>query len=667
MSQVFTNGQPTAVRGQVSLTQAGGWLLLLAIAAACYWPGLSGTFVFDDDVNILQNGSLRIRDLSWSEGWAAAWSGHAGPLGRPVSLLTFALNYYFSGFDPFAFKLTNLMIHLANAVLVGALTQRLFLVLRERQAIAVTLTPGWLDQSAGCLVAALWVLHPLNLTGVLYVVQRMTSLSAFFGFVAVLAYTSYRARTFARTEVRRPLAYAITMGAIVLVGLTLSVLSKESGLLFAPLILWIETWVFRFRVNGRMAQLFGVDVSRCALAAVVVTAIYLMIFKLPQMLGPGAFANRDFTLIERGMTETRVLLFYLRMFVLPRNSELSLYHDDVEISHGLWDPPSTALSMVVLAAITLACWVFRKRFPELIFGWGWFLIAHALESTIFPLELVYEHRNYFATIGLLVIVPLAVRRAGEVRSRRLLVLLFAGYVGILGFVTYVRALQWSDPVDWIALEAGNHPRSPRANYDLARVYMVLRSQSGDDRFGVLADEALAKATQSYLPGVLPFIARMQLAYFRRIEPDAALAEKVLHGLKTWPYHNVTNSTLASVVACQVEMTCRMPDSLVLQLLTAPLQNRSLRIGDRAELIKLQAQYYINKLGDMATGEMLIRQSIDLVDSAPTRIMYAQCLAFQSKFGQGMIELEKAQAMDILGIYRRQIEVEREAMRHAQAE
>ncbi len=60
-------------------------------------PGLSGYFFFDDTINIIENPHLRIDSLSLDSLMQAAFSGSAGPLGRPLSTLSFALNYYFTG------------------------------------------------------------------------------------------------------------------------------------------------------------------------------------------------------------------------------------------------------------------------------------------------------------------------------------------------------------------------------------------------------------------------------------------------------------------------------------------------------------------------------------------------------------------------------------------
>ena len=73
------------------------WLVVvLCAAAAVYWPGLSGGFQFDDTVNIEQNSLLRLRSLSPGALLAAATSSESGPLMRPLSMLSFALNRYLS-------------------------------------------------------------------------------------------------------------------------------------------------------------------------------------------------------------------------------------------------------------------------------------------------------------------------------------------------------------------------------------------------------------------------------------------------------------------------------------------------------------------------------------------------------------------------------------------
>ena len=91
-------------------------LLCLLLTLATYYPGTHGYFQFDDTINILENTRIKIQSLDVHSLSSAAYSGHAGFLQRPISVLSFALNYYFTELDPYYFKLTNIVIHLLNGI-----------------------------------------------------------------------------------------------------------------------------------------------------------------------------------------------------------------------------------------------------------------------------------------------------------------------------------------------------------------------------------------------------------------------------------------------------------------------------------------------------------------------------------------------------------------------
>ena len=143
-------------------------LVLIGLVGLVYLPGLGGGFAFDDYHTIVDNPSLDIQTLSWDALLDAAMSGVGiGPLARPLAMLSFAANRSVAGLRPEAYKLTNLAIHALNALLIFGLLRSWLPRLAPRAPTAC----AW-------LIAALWALHPINLTAVLYVVQRMTSLSA---------------------------------------------------------------------------------------------------------------------------------------------------------------------------------------------------------------------------------------------------------------------------------------------------------------------------------------------------------------------------------------------------------------------------------------------------------------------------------------------------------
>src|SRR5690606_17359807 len=101
----------------------------------------------------------------------------------------------------------------------------------------------------------------------------------------------------------------------------------------------------------------------------------------------------------------------------------------------------------------------RRRQPALSFAIAWFLAGHALESTIFPLELVYEHRNYLPAVGpLLAFAWYAAVLPRTNRQRSFVTGVALVWVALLAFVTHGRAQQWSDPITLAAVEVANHPR-----------------------------------------------------------------------------------------------------------------------------------------------------------------------------------------------------------------
>src|SRR5690606_9993023 len=105
---------------------------------------------------------------------------------------------------------------------------------------------------AALAVALLWGLHPLNLTSVLYVVQRMVSLSTLFGFMAIYSYGRLRMLP----NHAGTLGIILRLWVIVLL-IAASALSKESGLLFIPLIILLEFFIYRGRYQGQSLHLCG--------------------------------------------------------------------------------------------------------------------------------------------------------------------------------------------------------------------------------------------------------------------------------------------------------------------------------------------------------------------------------------------------------------------------
>ena len=365
------------------------FFLISLLAVAVYFPGLSGDYMFDDTSNLLSNRQLNIKSLDIESLESAAFSSGAGTLRRPVSMASFALNRYFFGVGPYSHKVVNLIIHLLTGLFLFLLSRLILHSYREyhKPELSNRLVT-WLP----VVISGLWLVHPLNLSAVLYIVQRMTSLAALFTACGLYFYLTGRRRMLAGEG-----GLALIIAGLFVCG-GLAVFSKENGVLLPLYMLVLEITLFRFR-------------SRSGQADTKIITFFIMVVAIPAMLALLYLAShtttylnysgRDFTLTERLLTETRVLVFYLKMILMPSIRELGLYHEDIAISHGMLDPPTTLFSIMVLVGMLASALLLLGKRPLISLGIFWFFAGHSLESSIFPLEIVHEHRNYLADYGIL--------------------------------------------------------------------------------------------------------------------------------------------------------------------------------------------------------------------------------------------------------------------------
>jgi tetratricopeptide (TPR) repeat protein len=450
-----------------------GWLrirVLIATLGVCgiiaiavtlaYSPGLHGPFVFDDIPNIAHNPAIQISTLHPSSLYAAAVSSPSSALGRPLAILSFAVNYFVAGdlSNTSAFKLTNLAIHLTNTALVYWFV---LLLLKQVAKTNPTLTNmRWLP----ALVAAFWSLHPLNLTSVLYVVQRMTSLSALFVLLGMILFLYGRQRA---QEQKRHGMTLIVGGWFM--GLILGTGAKETAvliLLYIPL----TEYVFFSRADFRTAA--GAPLRAFYGLAIILPLLAILVWVLthPQFIQE-SYKIRNFDMTARLLTEPRVLWFYLYLLFIPNITEFSLFHDDIPISTGLFTPWTTLPAILALLALTAAAFVGRKKYPIFSFAVLWFLVGHSLESSFLPLEIAHEHRNYLPAIGPLMATVYALGAAFSKRNRIFLTLC-ATLAVALASITFLRAQAWASEEQLIVTMAQHHPRSASAQAMLAELYAV---------------------------------------------------------------------------------------------------------------------------------------------------------------------------------------------------
>lgn len=587
---------------------AAGAFAIIGLTIVAYWPGMTGGFAFDDYPNIVENRSIVAGDLSLAGLKAVIESGVAGPLKRPIPMLSFAVNYHFAGLAPYPYKLVNLIIHLLNGLLVASLVHALLRTpaLRERPGMSGNIAP------IALLTAGLWLVHPLNLTSVLFIVQRMNSLAAGFTLLALIAYCAGRERIVDDRPGGRMLVYA----AFPLIG-GLGVLCKENAVLVVPLAVVVEWCFFRFKAARPLDRKLLTMCCGAALALPLITALVFLATHpgwLTETVG-----GRGFSPLERGWTEARVLFFYLAMLFAPRLNELALYHDDILISSGWLDPPTTLIAFTTLVVALLGALAAVRRFPLVAFPVLWFFFGHALESSIFPLELVHEHRNYLPGVGICFGLACAIVLLGH-RWQAARLTVFAGGAAILvfGAITFIRAGDWSDPVTLALVEAERNPDSFRTVYELGRAQYGLYLMHGDEQNYRAALATIEHAAALDSEAKRPLLELIKIAYRRGVVPRPDIRAALLERYATALFRHNDWVDLQRLADCRARPDCPIPHALIIDLYAAALSNDTVTAHARARLMSDFAVFYVNVLGDLQPAIALLDDAIAL---RPAEIRY----------------------------------------------
>ena len=420
------------------------FFFILVLTVFVYWTGLQGDFLFDDYPNLQDLGTYGVID-SWDKVRNFISNGFSGPTGRPISLLSFLIDANTWPASPYSFKYTNLMIHLLNGVL---LYWAILLLLKnynykESKSIWITL-----------IASAIWLLHPYFVSTTLYVVQRMAQLATLFSLVGIVGYLKCRL-----SIPFRPVRAYIGMVFFLGLGTVFATYSKENGALLPFLILVIE-FCNPNKMNRPIWQWRAFFLWLPSIAILVVLSKYITFAEDP-------WPNRNFNMIERLYSESRILCEYLFNLLIPQVELRGLYQDAFIVSKSIFNPITTLYSIVFLLALVFLALFFKKRYPLFALGILFFLTAHLMESTVIGLELYFEHRNYLAAIFLFLPIVSGLALLKDRIDARLVNLIVIFILGGLSFFTYERAKLWGNTPALELYWAQNSPNSPRAQSSIA--------------------------------------------------------------------------------------------------------------------------------------------------------------------------------------------------------
>lgn len=416
----------------------------LALLFGIYSFGFGGIFFFDDPAAL--DGMKQVHDLSSALLYIT--TGTAGALGRPVALASFLLNADAYPDKASEFFLFNTLLHLSNVALVALAIRQLQHLRPDIFGRSIWLPPA---------TALLWGILPILASTSLMAVQRMTSLSAFFTLLGVLAYLTGRHRAERVTG-------ALLTGGIIWLCTALATLSKENGALLPLYILLLQyTLLRKSETHPDPASPRGLRTLEWIIAIPAILFATYLISRLPG--AADAYHSRPFTLWERLATQPIILWEYIHNAFLPRIMSLSPFRDDYP-AYQFSNPAVWLAISGWIAAVAIGIRQ-RKRYPVILFGIGWYLTGHLLESTFIPLQLYFEHRNYLPILGPVMMLCASVTNLNL--SPKLKSVISTAYLAFLGIMLWQTTSIWGNRE--LLYWAQSHPDSPRAIQTIAGAYL----------------------------------------------------------------------------------------------------------------------------------------------------------------------------------------------------
>jgi cytochrome c-type biogenesis protein CcmH/NrfG len=438
-------------------------VVLVALVLIVYWQTLGHGFVrLDDEEYITRNpavqAGLTVDSVKWAFTTTRAANWH------PVTWLSHMADVQWYGLAPAGHHLTNLVLHLANVLLLywlfASMTGEYFKSL---------------------LVAALFALHPIHVESVAWVAERKDLLSTLFGLMTIHAYVRH---------IGNPSRFR---QATMLALFACSLMSKPMLVTLPFALLLLDYWplrrhsgspgnTFPVRVREKL-PLIGLSLASCAVTIVSQESVGAVasfeLFPFPARLGNALIAS----------------VLYIGKTVWPFSLCVFYPHPwDIYGTIPLWQPLLCAL---LLIAVTLLAVRMKNRYPALISGWLWYL------GTLVPViglvqvgsQGMADRYAYVPLIGLFFAVVWSAGEAvgASVRGKRVLSALGIATVLFLSALSWRQASYWKDsdtlfshaakvaPESWVTQQAMGIIRAKqgRSGEAIAHLRESLRIWPGD--------------------------------------------------------------------------------------------------------------------------------------------------------------------------------------------
>ena len=436
-------------------------VVLSIVTILIYYPSLHYEFQFDDIANITKHFKIRqyeFRELFFSGSrWISYWLN--------------SIHYKIGRFDPFSYRVGNLLIHTANGILVFFIWYLLLNKLNQRSFFKRNAT------SIAFLTSLLFLLHPVQTQTVSYVIQgQLEGLAALFSLSMALLFILIFSSKNLPLQVTLTVLYFVM--AFFITG------TKEIAIVAPALILLID-WFFI--AAGSTKDL----ISRLwfhALSTTLILSLYIWLLKpeffielfglkmkvannLGNIITPDP--NQMITPLHFFISQFKVIIHYLWIFIWPLH--ISVEYDWVLVKN-FFSPDCLFPCMALFLGGFIIYKLLQKNPTNTIaFAALWFGIVIAPRSSIIPSpELLVDYKTYLASFGWLFILACGFLKiieemrdyARKTKTSINFNIVFPAFVigiaSLLGFGTYKRNHVWSSGVDFWGNIVENAPGKARA-------------------------------------------------------------------------------------------------------------------------------------------------------------------------------------------------------------
>ncbi|MEZ4884970.1 MAG: tetratricopeptide repeat protein [Chitinophagales bacterium] len=397
--------------------QISQWLILsIVLTFIAFLPSLSnGITSWDDNIYITENPMI----FEWSvENLKAIFSQPVAGNYHPITMLSLAINYQFSGVEPFGYHLMNLLLHLLNVVLVFYFV---WLLSKGKKWVAFT-------------SAILFGIHPMHLESVAWIAERKDVLYAFFFLLGLISYLHFRLK-------KEPRLYAFTF-----VWFLLSVLSKPAAVVFPLVLILLDYWRYEQSSSKRKRW----DWQKIIVPKIPFFIVSLIIGIVTlKTQSEGAISELDtFTFFQKFVFVCYGFVMYVVKAIFP--FQLSAFYDYPNLNVAL--PVVYQIMPIAAIAIIAAVW-YSWRYTKIIgLGVAFFFVNIVLVMQFISVgaAVMADRYTYLPYIGIFIVLGYGFDKLmRQQQTKTIVTVIAAAYVIALSFLTFQRTKVWeNDETIW---------------------------------------------------------------------------------------------------------------------------------------------------------------------------------------------------------------------------